>query len=454
MISMRALVAISAVSLGIAACEGDVGRRPALGVLHFPSSALVSPDGRVLYVANTNFNLEFNGALVQAFDLQKIRTDALAAIAAGRPGNNADEAAYVVRDAAGAIAREAAVRVGSYVSSMALSPDNRRMYVASRGTGCVHWFDVRPDGLLECQQSSAGGACDEQQSSSNVHCVGASRSGPRSLLLPPNPTSLDVVDRAQPDGQTVRYITITHHEETRSRVSLMVQRGAEGVPVLSHFAGDFSPRLWTQLRLPSPDATASPRWIVFSRDEPVIGHVRLFEDGDRSFVFRAPPTVPTTVASALGVVHAVVDPCNATRAYAAVRARRSSGAGIGDALFSIDLSNPDEPRVVDQLSLPLGASRVVPVKRGATCAQGVELYAVLYDARKLYVVDADAWREVAQVRTQVGPAEIIADPGLGQDGRNFLYVVNFSSMCIEVVDARTRQVVFTVGEPIRPRELS
>lgn len=454
MISLRAIVAISAVSVGIAACDGESGRRPAVGVLHFPTAALASPDGRVLYIANTNFNLEFNGALVQAFDLQKIRTDALAAIAAGTPGSAPDESAYLIRDGAGSIAREAAVRVGSYVTAMALSPDNRRMYVASRASGCVHWFDVRSDGLLECQQASSGGACDEQQSSTTSHCVGASRTGPRSLLLPPNPTSLDIVDRAQADGQTVRYITVTHHEETRSRVSLMVQRGVDAAPILSHFAGDFSARLWTQLRLPSTDATAAPRWLVFSRDEPVIGHVRLFEDGDRSFVFRAPPTVPTTVASALGVVHAVIDPCNSTRAYAAVRARRSSGSGIGDAIFSIDLSNPDEPRVIDQLSMPLGATRVVPVRRGPTCAAGVELYAVLYDARKLYVVDADAWREVAQVRTQVGPADLVVDPGIGQDGRNFLYVVNFSSMCIEVVDARTRQVVFTVGEPIRPRELS
>jgi hypothetical protein len=429
-----------------AACDGDGGRSPAVGVLHFPIAATASSNGRVLYVANTNFNLEFNGALVQAFDLEKIRAEARRAMAGERPASAPDEGEFLVRGANGALPSGAAVRLGSYITAMAMAPDGRRMYVASRGAGCVHWLDVREeDGLLECGQSAVGGACDEMPSQVGSHCVGAARSGSRNLLLPPNPTSIDVFDQ-----EGARYITITHHEEVRSRVSLMVQSSASSPPTLAHFANDFSPRLWTQLRLP----TAEPHWVVFSKDEPTMGHVRLFADGASSFVFRAPPTVPTTVASALGVVHAVLDPCDPTRAYAAARARRASGAAVGDAIFTIDVSNPDEPRVIDQLTMPLGATRIVPVRKGPRCEEGVELYTVIYDARKLYVVDAQAWREVGQVRTQVGPSDLVVDPNFDRAERPFLYLVNFSSMCIEVVDARTRQVVFTVGDPIRPRELS
>jgi hypothetical protein len=431
----------------IMSCNAEGGRRPKVGVLHFPTAAVASRDGRFLYVANSNFNLEFSGALVQAFDLDAIRARARERLAdPTRPAEDRDETRFIATDGAGATPRGGAVRVGSYVTALALAPDGRRMYVASRATSCVSWIDLGADGLLECGQSSAGGACDETNAalSPAYHCVGASRSGRRNLLLPPNPTSLDIFDR-----EGLRYITVTHHEETRSRVSLMVQQG-DGAPVMAHFAGDFASRLWTQLRLP----TADPHWIVFSRDEPSMGHVRLFEDGLSSYVFRAPTTVPQTVPGTIGVVHVVMDPCDPRRARAAARARRPGTSNAGDSILAIDVSNPDEPAIVDQLAMPLGPTRIIPVRRGATCADGVDLYTVLYDARKLDVVDARAWREVAQVRTQVGPVELVPDPLLGTAGHNFLYVVNFSSMCIEVIDATTRQVVFTVGDPVRPRELS
>lgn len=420
-----------------------------MGVLHFPTAATASPDGRFLYVANSNHNLEFSGALIQAFDLDKIRAGADNAVA--HPENPSaaferDESKFVATDGQGAFFRGAAVRVGSYITALQLAPDGNRLYAATRASGCIAWMDRTADGLLECGQQSAGGACDEAQSATaGTHCVGAARSGRRDLLLPPNPTSLDVFDQ---NGS--RYITVTHHEEGRSRVSLLVQQSANDVPVLAHYASDFSARLWAQVRLQTPQ----PHWLVFSRDDPSMGHVRLFQDGPSSFVFRSPTTIPTTVSSTLGVMHAVLDPCNPNRVYAAARVRRSSGAAAGDAIFSIDVSNPDDPRVIDTLSMPIGPTRIVPVKRGGTCEQGVELYTVLYDARKLYVVDAASWSELAQIRTQVGPAEFVVDPQFGTAGHNYFYVINFSSMCIEVVDATTRTVVFTVGDPIRPRELS
>jgi DNA-binding beta-propeller fold protein YncE len=428
-------------------CDSEAGRRPTVGVLHFPTAAVASSDGRFLYVANSNFNLEFSGALVHAFDLDKIRAAATNAQANPNDPSAAfdrDESKYVVADGNGTTPRGAAVRVGSYVTAMQIAPDGNRLYVASRASGCISWMDRGADGMLECGQSSAGGACDENASAVQ-HCVGASRTGRRDLLLPPNPTSIDVFDR-----NGARYITVTHHEESRSRVSLLVQASANDTPIVAHYANEFSARLWTQLRLP----TAEPHWLVFSRDDPTMGHVRLFEDGASSFVFRAPTTFPSTVSGSLGVIHVALDPCNPNRAYAAARARRTSGSGVGDALLAIDVSNPDDPRVVETLSMPIGPTRVVPVRRGATCADGVDLYTVLYDSRKLYVVDAQSWREVAQIRTQVGPTDFVVDPGLGAAGHNFFYVINFSSMCIEVVDATTRRVVFTIGDPIRPRELS
>ncbi|MDP3275891.1 MAG: hypothetical protein Q8Q09_11890 [Deltaproteobacteria bacterium] len=439
MIRSLAVLALCGVSLS---CAPESGRPPPLGTLHFPTLAVASPDGRFLYVANSNFNLEFSGALLQRFDLDAIRARARARQNNGNlPEFEPNEALFVSSD------RGAAVRLGSYVTGLKFSPDHQRLYSVSRGTGCVTWMDVGADGGLECGQSGVTMACDTQAQSSVNHCVGSSRTGPRNLLLPINPTSLDVSTGPNND----RYLTITHHEETRSRFSLMVDRGTAG-PVMSHFAGEFQARLWTQLRLPGPDH----HWLVFTRDEPSIGHARVFEDGLSSFVYRGSPTVPTTVSSELGVIDVTLDPCNPTRAYIASRARRGSRtSGLsGDALLALDVSNPAEPRVIDQLSMPIGPSRVVPVRRGATCAEGTDLYVVLYDSRKIYVVDAERWRETAQIRTQFGPTDLIVDPRFDEADHHFLYLINFSSMCIEVIDPVTRRVLFTVGEPIRPRELT
>lgn len=420
-------------------CNAEQGRPPIVGALHFPTAAVASSDGRWLYVANSNFNLEYSGALVQAFDLDLIRARARAHRADPMaPDHEDDESVFVAPGVGGS------VRVGSYVTSMIADPNATRLYITSRAADCLAWIDIN-NGALECGQQEAGGLCDRQNSNLS-HCVGVNPSGPRMLRLPPNPTSVSAFDG--PGG--LRYLAITHHEDTRSRVSLMVDPGPGG-PIMSHFAGDFPQHLWTQFRLNDPGG----HWLVFSREEPVMGHVRLFADGNNSFVFRGTPSVPTTVAANLGIFHVVADRCNPNRAYAAARARRgTTGALAGDVLLALDVSNPDDPRVVDQLAMPLGPTRVVEVPRGPTCADGSDLYVVLYDSRKLYVVDTQEWREIAQVRTQVGPVTLIPDPRVTEDDYAFLYVVNFSSMCIEVLDARTRRVVFTIGEPIRPKEVS
>jgi DNA-binding beta-propeller fold protein YncE len=410
-----------------------------VGALHFPTAAVASRDGRWLYVANSNFNLEYSGALVQAFDLEAIRVRARARRADPAASDHEDdESTFLNRTIGGS------VRVGSYVTSMVADPEGDRLYLTSRAAGCVAWIDL-VNGQLSCDQAEAGGLCDQTGMQAS-HCVGVNPTGPRMLRLPPNPTSVSVFDG--PGG--LRYLAVTHHEDTRSRVSLLVDPGAGG-PIMSHFAGEFSAHLWTQFRLNDPNG----HWLVFSRDEPAMGHVRLFADGNNSFVFRGTPSLPSTVPSNLGIFHVVADRCNPNRAYAAARSRRGTTSALaGDNLLALDVSNPDDPRVVDQLAMPLGPSQVLEVPRGPSCDDGSDLYVVLYDSRKLYVVDTQEWRELAEVRTQVGPVALVADPHVTEPDSSFLYVINFSSMCIEVLDARTRTVLFTVGEPIRPKELS
>lgn len=84
-----AVVALAASAMGAgAACysQGD-GADPPLDQLYFPVSLQVSHGGSVLYVANADFDLQYNGGTLQSYDLALIRRHALDVIA--NPSNPA-----------------------------------------------------------------------------------------------------------------------------------------------------------------------------------------------------------------------------------------------------------------------------------------------------------------------------------------------------------------------------
>src|ERR1043165_7922060 len=51
----------------------DDGREPPLDRIYFPTGVALSPGGERLYVANSDWDLQFNAGTVQAFDLQRVR---------------------------------------------------------------------------------------------------------------------------------------------------------------------------------------------------------------------------------------------------------------------------------------------------------------------------------------------------------------------------------------------
>ena len=65
----------------IAACysAGD-GTAPPPNTIYFPVGLDVSVNGNVLYVANSDFDLQYNGGTIQSYDLNAIRTDVLKTI--------------------------------------------------------------------------------------------------------------------------------------------------------------------------------------------------------------------------------------------------------------------------------------------------------------------------------------------------------------------------------------
>ncbi len=66
----------------VAACyQAGSGSAPPGKILYFPVGVDVSKGGNVLYVANSDFDLQYNGGTIQSYDLNHIRRDVLLAIA-------------------------------------------------------------------------------------------------------------------------------------------------------------------------------------------------------------------------------------------------------------------------------------------------------------------------------------------------------------------------------------
>ncbi|MDC0681303.1 hypothetical protein [Sorangium atrum] len=200
--------------LGGAGCfvEGE-GLPPPVEGLYYPTGLAVSPGGRVLYVANSDFDLQFNGGTVQALDLQRLRKRALTLQSGLAPGGQ--DASGGVRGACDAVGlktnaasslypgpcgplnlsaldgdeevvRSSAV-IGAFASNLLLvhrppsgeaadpgAEPQARLFVPVRGDPSVTFFDVADDRFddagaqrcqgeacfrLDCGASAAGGRC-------------------------------------------------------------------------------------------------------------------------------------------------------------------------------------------------------------------------------------------------------------------------------------------------------
>ncbi|WP_437971001.1 hypothetical protein WMF04_17700 [Sorangium sp. So ce260] len=248
--------------LGIAGCFVDSeGLPPPTEAFYFPTGLAASPGGRVLYVANSDFDLQYNGGTVQALDLQRLRKRALAlqASLAPRPaGGGVDVSAACLGvglstnpapllhpgpcapldlstlDGEDEIVRGSAV-IGAFASNVLLvhrpllgdladsdaDAPQARLFVPVRGDPSVTFFDLADDRLdapdaqrcsgdacfrLDCGATEAGGRCGRD------HRIGEDPG--QELLrrkLPLEPFGI----AAGPDGTSV---VVSHQTENTASV--------------------------------------------------------------------------------------------------------------------------------------------------------------------------------------------------------------------------------------------
>lgn len=278
--------ALFAFGLGALGCfKPDDGREPPLDRIYFPTGLALSPDGDRLYVANSDWDLQFNAGSVQAYDASRLRELLPRACNVDSDCAGPDEICDSPANAAGAplgmggtywcmdattrdVCRGRGVQsvgdrliqpglcgavenrnpelllesvgIGAFATDLVYRPstvDGGRLFVPVRSDATLHWMDV-PAGTtpgsgreLECGQGT-GRDCDANHRRGD----GPDEETPSGSGLPIEPYAV----AASTDGET---IVLSH--QTEGKISLFTNdwaEGAEGGPKLSYVLEDLGGR--------------------------------------------------------------------------------------------------------------------------------------------------------------------------------------------------------------------
>jgi len=406
------------------ACNlANVGDPPPDADIYFPTGLFLSgqSDGsaaRFLYVLNSNFDLRYNRGSIQAFDL-----DALDA----RLGQCGDEGLTCQIETSQVLVDE--VLVPSLATSYNVSPDRKRLYVATRTDQSLLYIDLdeEADGeaILQCDESER--RCNDDRRRGTDGSDNA-----RGAVFPPEPVAIASLPAASaapgldPENVPGDFVMVAHRW---GQVSLFHDSGAAGPKLI---------QVLDQLPL-------EPTGIEF---DPA-GHVaymslnaRTASPGSSRLLSRIAFSVESSIeASYLYDVGAVaidgVAPQRSTRTLLMNPARAGQLLVTGDrpsSLLFVDIGTGAESGVA------LGSS-TVPAREIVTIGDGPlrlahgkigerDLLAVAcFDGKQLYLIDAVRSTIAAVIHNLNGPFDLAID-----SQRQRLYLADFRSSSVLVVD--------------------
>ncbi len=316
--------ALSALLLG---CfdPGD-GIEPPSERIYFPVGLALDGDGRFLYVANSDFDLQYNAGTLQSFDLDALRTrlprhcEADAECSDGEfcdvsgsaensglpshsclptsgayggrpcgafgerpaadkllhPGRCAHIDPVTPQDGGAAILFDS-VEIGAFATDVlyrtrpmnAAAGAPGRLFIPVRGDATLTWVDVDGGGL-DCGQGTNAGACDDRHRSGDD----PDRENTRDLRLLPEPFALDATVDA-------RALMVTN--QTSGAVSLFAHDWSDG-PSLQFAVGDLPSRPIGVASVPVPLVARAdqlsyfPGFLVTFRNSASVVLVRAYLD--------------------------------------------------------------------------------------------------------------------------------------------------------------------------------
>lgn len=475
---------------------GD-GPSPPAGDLYFPVAAAISPGGHTLYVANSDFDLQYNAGTVVALDLDRIRGqipklwDTSEADPCGLLGENTQRELFPGRcgsiDIASPPDRQgtlvaASTQIGAFASSILLlsNPDGAgaRLFIPVRGDPSVTWLDIDDDRTVSDSNVQRQLYCG--QSSDSPRCDSTHRAGEdpdtnlRGVVLPPEPYDLAATEDSSA-------IVVSH--QTTGAMSL-VRNPWDDVPRLEFVAGGFPYGAVGLAALPAPAYVGAkgldyqPGFLATFRAAPEVDLIRYFDDQaaapSRAFITRAGAAPILVNASGYDSRGIAVDPsarkaCEASCAsdlaclrtcadipipvYIANRSPQS--LLIGETRANISATGSDDlVTIYDTVSLSYGPSQVmVGSIIDADGQPSTRVFVSCFDSRYVFVYDPVGRRMDATIKTGRGPHGLVQDPEAP-----FLYVVHFTDSYLGVVDLDMRHagtyatIVASLGVPKPPRE--
>lgn len=378
----RATVAVVLSALALSACaEAGRGKDHPADSLHFPAALAADPDGRHLYVVNTNFDLAYRGGSIAVVDLMTNE-----------------------------LVRNAAIQVGTFPGKLVLDTNDQGVatagYLPDRDANAVSWFTIErnKDGVpnLRCSEAPpADGieSCDAKHiveqgtiNGSDVF-VGDNPFGAGILKLGANQADL-LFSGALIDGRLSMFRLGEDGTPTLVR-AIQLQAGLHGIAasaatgftyVSTHFAPQIFALRVTDVALdgavtePTLDAGGNPM-------EP-IPQVAL-------------GSIPVTNVSTLSDYgHGLVVNREGTRAYVAYR----SPASVLVLDISPGADGVPSNRVLDLVAVGRRPTElaVTPRKDGA----GDLIYVVCFADNNVYVVDTVLMDVIDVIPTGIGPYDI------------------------------------------------
>ena len=162
------LLLASAFAVGPACVSPGEGPSPDSGEMYFPVGLAISPGGHTLYVANSDFDLQYNGGTILALDLDRIRKNVSQISDPDNPcgglASNDESLLYPgpcspislanPPDGQGSLVA-ASVEIGAFATDVLVvaRPEEQgpgtRVFVPVRGDPSVTWMDVEDDRFVD-----------------------------------------------------------------------------------------------------------------------------------------------------------------------------------------------------------------------------------------------------------------------------------------------------------------
>lgn len=434
---------VAALGLVGPGCLTNEGVDPPKGALAFPS-ALRLVDARAdavsapthLLVANTNFDLAYNAASLQSFDLDALDAAldancvqagvlgsecAVVPVESGRTSESLGN--FRIHAVQGVLASEALI--GSYAEGIAVAPDGLTVYIPNRSDEDLTRVTLGESGVLSCGATDARNTCDDTFRESDTALAQT-----RGLELPNEP--LDVHVGPMTDfGSSLpgHYLVVAHRYggaslfhatdgATAPQLLDVLSLGAATVPTLT-----FDP-FNRRFLAPSGNGSILLRFAAtFSSftSSPTDAHL------ERTVSLSLVGFDTGTQAPSLRQV--LVDPSGSGRLF--ITALRPTALIVARPTVG---SN----QLTVEAVLPLGGQ---PARSAfATIGGRPLLFVSCYTSRELYVFDTDALRLVSVVRGFNGPFETEVDVARGR-----LYVTDFRVSVVRVLDTQPLEDCLALG---------